>query len=221
MASEKTLLLIARHGNTFDAGEVVRRVGRRSDMPLSTSGQEQAVALGRYLQQRSMCPQSIYTSTLQRTYQTASIARTEGGFSDVPIHELSQFDEIDYGPDEGNPEDDVIRRIGTEALAAWDTDAIVPSGWIVDVQEIIGSWIAFGRHCLQNHAGQTVLLVTSNGIARFAPHITGRFEHYKATLPLKIKTGAICHVSHEADSWQIHAWNVSPAKWLGQSQTAL
>ena len=42
-----TRLYIARHGNTFEAGEAPRRVGRRTDLPLTAAGRAQAEALGR------------------------------------------------------------------------------------------------------------------------------------------------------------------------------
>ena len=35
---------IVRHGNTFDRGDVILRVGGRTDIPLSTSGIDQAKA---------------------------------------------------------------------------------------------------------------------------------------------------------------------------------
>ena len=39
---------IVRHGNTFDKGDVVTRVGARTDLPLSSSGQTQAEQLAAY-----------------------------------------------------------------------------------------------------------------------------------------------------------------------------
>ncbi|MFZ4686424.1 MAG: histidine phosphatase family protein [Hyphomonadaceae bacterium] len=38
----QTRIFIVRHGNTFDKGDVVTRVGGRTDLPLSTSGSAQA-----------------------------------------------------------------------------------------------------------------------------------------------------------------------------------
>ena len=40
------LLLLARHGNTFDKGDKVVWVGARTDLPLTAKGREQARALG-------------------------------------------------------------------------------------------------------------------------------------------------------------------------------
>jgi len=41
-------LFIVRHGNTFDPGDTVTRVGARTDLPLSSSGRAQADALARH-----------------------------------------------------------------------------------------------------------------------------------------------------------------------------
>ena len=67
----KTTLIVARHGNTFSPGDVVTRVGARTDMPLSTSGLEQGWKLGLYLRDNDLLPDVVFTSALQRTQQTA------------------------------------------------------------------------------------------------------------------------------------------------------
>ena len=40
------LLLLARHGNTFEPSDKVVWVGARTDLPLTSMGREQAAALG-------------------------------------------------------------------------------------------------------------------------------------------------------------------------------
>ncbi|MGA3882329.1 histidine phosphatase family protein, partial [Bacillus pumilus] len=40
------MFVIVRHGNTFAAGEPPRRIGARTDLPLTAQGQAQAEALG-------------------------------------------------------------------------------------------------------------------------------------------------------------------------------
>ena len=57
-----TRLLIVRHGNTFAAGEVARRVGK-TDVPLVASGEEQAKELGQYLATRQLTPDIAFSST--------------------------------------------------------------------------------------------------------------------------------------------------------------
>ena len=50
----------------------------------------------------------------------------------------------------------------------------------------------------------------SNGIARFAPHLTGDFEGFAQKHPLKISTGAACVLSYDGGRWHIIGWNVRP-----------
>ncbi|MEJ2755717.1 MAG: histidine phosphatase family protein, partial [Gammaproteobacteria bacterium] len=123
----KTRVIIARHGNTFDHGDEVRRVGRHTDLPLSSSGQKQAQQLGLHLltltdetHTSAQCVSplvAVYTSSLQRTQETARIALTTAGI-EIPPTPSTDFDEIDYGPDENQPETVVEKRLGKATLAA-------------------------------------------------------------------------------------------------------
>lgn len=47
-------LIIVRHGNTFDKGDVVTRVGGRTDIPLSVSGRAQAESLAGHFSATSL-----------------------------------------------------------------------------------------------------------------------------------------------------------------------
>ena len=109
----------------------------------------------------------------------------------LPVETLSIFNEIDYGPDENQPEDSVIARLGVEAMSAWETSAQVPNGWHVDPQEIIQNWHDFAARLIQDHAGKTILVVTSNGIARFSPYLTGNFTAFCKAYGIKLSTGAL------------------------------
>lgn len=205
-----TRLLIARHGNTFGSGDVVRRVGT-TDLPLVESGLKQGQLLGAYLKQHNLIPDVIFTSQLRRAVQTAEQAQ-QAMDTQLPIETLSIFNEIDYGPDENQPEDKVVARIGVEALKAWETAAKVPNGWNVDPQEIINHWQDFGARLIQEHAGKTILVVTSNGIARFAPYLTGDFAAFSAQHNIKISTGALCIFENTPPSqtWDCVRWNIKP-----------
>ncbi len=183
-------LLIARHGNTFDQGEIVRRVGCGTDIPLSNSGRLQAQWLGEYLREHHPTITAVYCSTLQRTYTTAEIALKTIG-SSLPIQQTNLFDEIDYGPDEGKPETEVIARLGTDVLEKWEQHNTVPNGWNVDPIAINNTWRQFANDRERDSPDQTILVVTSNGIARFAP------EH-----AVKLKTGAISLLTIEQGEWQ-------------------
>jgi len=200
-----TRLLIARHGNTFDKGDVIRRVGLGTDLPLSESGKEQARLLGDFLKEKYSEIAAVYTSQLQRTYQTAEIA-----LGDVPMARLSIFNEIHYGPDEGKPEDEVIARLGKEALELWDTQAIPPQGWKVDPQKIEAGWKDFAKRIVKEHPEETVLVVTSNGVARFAPAILPDPAAFKANNNIKLSTGALASLVYKDGQWSSEFWNLKP-----------
>lgn len=200
-----TTLIIARHGNTFGPHDTPTRVGVRTDLPIVESGQIQARKLGAYLKQNNLLPDIVYTSQLQRTQQTARLALLEVSH-EVLLQPLEILNEIDYGPDENKTEAEVIARIGADAIAAWDADGIVPQGWLADPAAITRNWRILAKTCITQHAGQKILVVTSNGIARFAPTALG------VTVPaLKLSTGAIGVFTHtQPTGWACHGWNIKP-----------
>ncbi len=204
-----TTLIIARHGNTFDPGDTPTRVGARTDLPLVEKGREQAEAMGRYLKENRLIPDVVYSSTLKRTVDTATIAIKASGVTN-PVYQLDIFNEIDYGPDENKPEAEVIARIGEQAIKDWDEHALVPDGWKVDPGEIIEHWRGFAQQISAFNDNETVLVVTSNGIARFAPYITGDFEGFRAAHSIKLSTGALGVLKHENGAWRCDWWNIRP-----------
>lgn len=205
-----TTLIIARHGNTFGPGETPRRVGARTDLPLTDSGIEQAVRLGQALAAQGIAPDIVYSSKQRRTRQTAALA-VEQIDPGIAIEALAIFNELDYGPDENLPEDAVLARIGEAALKAWDECATPPPGWLIDPPRLIKTWQEFGQFITKNYAGRTAMVVTSNGTARFAPHMTGDFEAFRAHFPLKLSTGAYGVMRHDGIRWAVESWNVRPS----------
>ena len=204
-----TRLIIARHGNTFGPGDTPTRVGRRTDLPLVASGEAQARRIGDYLRHRQMVPDVVFAAPLKRSFDTARLA-VEALGRDLPISIDARFNEIDYGLDENQPESAVAARIGDQALRDWNDHAKVPPGWRVDPKAIIDDWLAFGDMCRQTFHGQTVLVVTSNGVARFAPHLTGDFEGFRRKHGIKIATGALCFLRVQGSQWLVEQWNVRP-----------
>lgn len=208
-----TTLIIARHGNTFTRSQTPKRVGLHTDLPLVDSGIEQARLLGRYLKENKLIPNRIFTSQLCRTQQTAQKIIEVLNLAIEPIVE-TMFNEIDYGPDENKSEADVVSRIGQEALEAWDQLAIPPAGWKLNPAEMIENWLAFGKVCARDFENDVILVVTSNGVARFAPYLTGNFAAFNKEHDIKISTGALCVLQKEDKQWEILAWNIKPKNTL-------
>ncbi|PZQ47381.1 MAG: histidine phosphatase family protein [Micavibrio aeruginosavorus] len=203
-----TTLIIVRHGNTFEKGETPRRAGARTDLPLTETGRSQGRAIGQWLKTNGYYPEAVYCSQLQRTKETAEQALQEAGYKE-PVFPLAIFNEVDYGPDEDLPEDAVVARLGEQALHDWDKKAIVPDGWLFDPQKCIEDWKNFASHIVEDKQ-DCVMVATSNGVARFAPYITGDFEAFSRDHSIKISTGAICVLKYDNGRWSVIDWNVKP-----------
>jgi len=206
-----TNLIIIRHGNTFDKGDVCTRVGKNTDMALSNSGKDQGILLGKFFQLKNIKPDVVFTSNLQRTYQTAEIALKEAGLNSE-FTKLEIFDEVDYGPDENKTEEDVIARIGEQAIEDWNKSGITPPGWKFDSEKTIQDWKDFAAKVEKEYKDKTVVVVTSNGVARFTPHLTGDFNGFIENNKIKISTAACCffHKEETDKNWTISEWNAKP-----------
>lgn len=84
---------IARHGKTLM--NTLDRVQGWCDSPLTEEGVEVARYLGAGLRDTHF--ESVYTSDLRRTSQTAKLLLQEQGQSDLPIVEMQEFREACFG----------------------------------------------------------------------------------------------------------------------------
>ena len=203
-----TDIYIVRHGNTFDKGDTVTRVGARTDLPLSISGQVQAGQLAAHF--REIVPQGFdaaFCSELQRTRQTAQ-AILDAYDARPDLTELEFLREVDYGPDENQPEDQVIARIGEAALEAWDRAATPPPGWDVSPDELKAEWASLLSTLSGPQSSAPVLIVTSNGIARFVLDAVISVQCELGSI--KLKTGAYGLIRTEPDGATLLKWNVRP-----------
>ncbi len=195
-------LYIVRHGNTFDSHDIVTRVGGKTDIPLSKSGRIQASALSVFFKNISL--DECYASPLKRTMQTAEAICS---IKPIDIKSAEFLREIDYGPDENKPEQDVVRRIGSQSLSDWDEKSIIPNGWNVDPNFYKQAWKDF----CSSIAVSSSLVVTSNGVARFlldalalndSPVLKGNTR--------KLKTGSVGKLVKRNDVWELEYWGQRP-----------
>lgn len=189
-------LYIVRHGNTFDKGDEILRVGGRTDLPLSQSGKEQAESLARAFENVPL--NACFSSPLKRTIQTANAICQNHG---LEIRHAEFLREIDYGPDEGKPETEVILRLGKEVLQDWEVNSVVPNGWNIDPQYYRSHWAKF----IASLEAQTTLVVTSNGVARFLlDALSLRVENRK------MKTGGASKLTQVDGKWSLEYWGLRP-----------
>ena len=199
------MLVIVRHGDTFAPDEPPRRIGARTDLPLVTSGEAQARALGAAFAAEGVRFDRVLTSPLRRTWKTAELI-LDALAAPPPIERCDWLAEIDHGPDEDQPEAQVVARVGAEALARWDRALVAPPDWRVDAPARLAGW----RGLLKTVQGR-VLLVTSNGAARFVFGADASLAGQAKALPtLKLRTGAWGRLVREAGEWRIAAWDVRP-----------
>lgn len=196
-----TRVFILRHGNTFDKGDVVTRVGGRTDLPLSVSGQAQAQALAAHFKGHVFA--SARSGPLKRTRETAQ-AILDAQAAPPELQTDLFLREIDYGPDENRPEEDVVARIGAEALEKWESAGEPPPGWRVDPQALIGNWQETLRELSETPGDH--LVVTSNGIARFALPAIGDARAGK------LRTAAWGVLRLEGEVFVTDAWDVRPGE---------
>jgi len=203
-----TRIVICRHGNTFDKGDVITRVGARTDMPLSISGIDQAKALADHFSPETSdySFKTAFCSSLLRTYQTADFILTSGHI----VKELKVLDfltEIDYGIDENKPESEVVERLGEKAIAQWDNETIPPDGWNVNPPEIISAWKTFFAD--HSDGAGDILVVTSNGIARFA---LDAVDEIATDAPRKLRTAAYGIIEIKNGVSKVAAWDKRTSK---------
>jgi broad specificity phosphatase PhoE len=199
-------LIIVRHGNTFNHGEAPRRIGARTDLPLVESGRAQAARLASWFAAQGLRFNRVLSSPLRRTRETAEILLAMQVAPPV-VEPSVLLAEIDHGPDENQPEQIVLARIGTEAMDAWDCEGVAPPGWTVECNARLAGWAAL----LGDMCPSTTLLVTSNGAARFALMAHPNLAKQAAALPsLKLRTGAFGLIEVNADGPQLMRWDERP-----------
>lgn len=207
----RTKLVVVRHGNTFESDEMPTRVGSRTDLALVEAGREQAKKVGEYLKMNGYLPASVYSAYLSRVRETTQII-LETMRLEREIEHLHILNEIDYGPDENQPESVVISRVGRHAIDEWNRVGKVPEGWNVDVEGIKRGWFDIASQVETKHNGKTSMVVTSNGIGRFCLALTGDFQKAARNYGLKISTGGICILEKENHDtyWRVKEWNIRP-----------
>ncbi len=207
-------LLCIRHGNTFDPGDTILRVGKRTDLALSSSGRAQAEKLGHYFAEQNLRPDLVFTSTLKRTEETARIALAAANFN-APCEARPELDEIDYGIDDGKPESEVIARLGPQTLKDWEEKTIMPAEWSPrpeklqeNAKNMLLGFSMTSQIPFISEEIQTIWLVTSNGIARF--FTDGCIWDCPAPEQLKLSTAAFGHLEYDGKDWHIKGWNMRP-----------
>ncbi len=211
------LLLLARHGNTFEAGETATWVGARTDLPLTAKGREQAAALAAGLEPAKARIVRIVAGPLLRTREHAAIAAGRLGL-EKPMEIDERLREIDYGAWEGKSSEEIRAAGGEAELKAWDRRGVWPSaaGWRPSEDAIARNVADIANGLAAALSGEdAALIVTSNGILRFfLKLVPGAFDAMAASDALKVATGNCCALAFEEGAWRIAFWNRQPPNLL-------
>lgn len=199
----RCILILCRHGNTFNPGDKVVMVGAKQDLPLTPSGKAQAVAVGQALKQRALLPQRIIAGPLKRTREFAAIvSELVGDATAIAIDE--RLTEIDYGAWGGLSDDEIRQQWGNEPLERWQAQAIRPEGVTFTPAAAVLESEARGvlRECAT--FDEVALIVTSNGRLR-------EFARVLDISPKKVKTGHLCVLERSSmGDWKVLCWDCAP-----------
>lgn len=202
-------LLLIRHGNTFESGETPRRVGAKTDMPLTKEGIRQAQALAAMIAHDYMPIGAIIAGPLKRTIQ---VAKTISG----EIHNTYTVDErlaeINFGLWENKTDEEIKATFGPDALEAWEQRGLWPENglWAPPREKVFKSLanvLSEQRKMLDEQPSHHRILVTSNGILRLIHAIITGTDPSPGG---KVKTGHFCVLIPRASGWTIAKWNEKP-----------
>lgn len=200
-------ILFARHGNTFGPGDKVVWVGRASDLPPVERGVEQAHEAAAALARLGPPPTSVTSGTLKRTRGFAEIVCSDLGIASHIID--PRLDEIDYGAWEGRSSEEIEALPGgAEDLAAWQKQDLWPknAGWGSSREEVQAALAWVLADLQAGKGGARPLVVSSNGILRFAPPLLGAPTEGS----LQLKTGALGCVERKDQAWRVAFWGLAP-----------
>ena len=199
------MIILGRHGNTFEPGMKAVWVGARSDLPLTAEGRAQAIRVACHLKRVELAPRTIVAGPLRRTREFAEIVASFFG----PRVEIDDsLRELDYGGWEGLDNASVTDKFGVAALAGWEEDMAWPgpsSAW-GESPDIVRARVQAAMDRLST-GKQPAFACTSNGILRFVWALTQGLVDLPAS---KVKTGAICRLNIASDGFEVVEWNYLP-----------
>lgn len=171
-----TKIILVRHGEVAgNAGKLPAFVGW-SDLPLNARGEQQAQAVGEYLQNENIV--AVYSSDLQRAKLTAQrIAEKRN----LEVQTDADLREVNYGKWEGLSEADLHREYSSAWQARqsdrWNVAAPEGENYAQMWTRFLPKWNAL----VEKHQNETVVLVGHNGLLRILLcYLLGApFENFK------------------------------------------
>jgi len=181
-------IYLVRHGHSASVGEWI--AGWTPGIHLDELGREQARAAAHQL--RHACLKCVYTSPLERCYETAQII---ADMNNVPVRVDHRFGEFDFGEWTGVSLEELRRDDRFVCFNHERGRAGAPGGeTAVHAQQRIVFGIA---EIARRHPGQPVAIVSHADMIRYA------LAHYRGmpldnVLEIEVEPGAVAGVQVEA-----------------------
>jgi len=205
-------LIIARHGNTFEAPTVPYFVGQTIDLPLTQQGQAQIHAMGAYCHALPTMPKKIYCGPLLRHQQTAQIIQH---YIHSPIEISEALNELAFGLWEGLTESQIKQR-WPQQFQGWTEEGRWPTDCFTETAR--DNWTNLKQLLIQltNHQAEQdcVLWVTSQGkirlLLKFVNNLWDQLARNKTFPSYKVNPGNICRCQWHRTELKIQSWNEKP-----------
>lgn len=205
------ILILSRHGNTFERDEAPRIVGAKEDVPLTSEGEAQARSLGLALDDAGVRLDCLYAGPLRRTVDYAGIAAAASSQYCVVVTD-ERLRELDFGSWSGLTDSQIAERFGYDVLQAWRKEGRRPEGcgW-GPTEDLVRSNI---RSLADSLSGMS-LCVTSNGILRYALELDpDAFAARSRNGGFRVKTGNICAFLRNREGFRLLFWDERPRSSL-------
>jgi probable phosphoglycerate mutase len=201
----RPLVILCRHGNTFERGQKVVMVGAKEDLTLTNEGREQAHRIADAFRATQLKPARMLCGPLQRTFESTEIILAALALDLKPLVD-ERLRELDYGAWGGLSQDEISERFGLTELLDWQERGVRPTSTSFAPSEdaLRSETVALLKE-FETYDGIS-LVITSNGRLReFARVVASASTKYD-----KVKTGHACVIAYEGDRWRILAWDNSP-----------
>lgn len=166
---------VARHRAEAENAKTIEYTGREMDIPLSSAGVEQSVALGRWFKFQPVKPTIVYASPYLRTAESARFISENAKFDGVEIfqderireRELGIFDRLTWrGSVEKYPEECAKR----EQLGKFYYRPPGGESWCDVALRVRSFW----RDLCLYHADERILIITHEVVVRVFRYVVER-----------------------------------------------
>ncbi len=204
------IILLARHGNTFESDQTPFFVGAQEDLSLTVRGREQALAVGQALQRIKLVPEKIFCGPLSRTRESAEIISE---YLQIETAQIDlRLDELNYGTWSKKTDQQIIDAYGRPVLENWTLRGQAPTD--CDWQPSEDTRLREVSHLVQelvesNH--RITLLLSSNGRFRyFLKLLSSDFIRLSSAGLTGIKPGHLAGVGVLDKKLTLLFWNTAP-----------